>query len=305
MNKEVIKEQEWYLIKLRKAGRNYFCRAPKDFEIKSGDYCLVEVERAEDYARVLCKRVPTKDEKKNSIVKKFKRLLTDKDWEKIAENEKKAHHAYLKCVRRIEDHKLRMKLVNVEYSFDCSRIIFYFTADGRVDFRELVKSLATEFRARIELRQIGVRDETGVIGGIACCGRELCCCSFLYKFEPVTIKMAKDQRLPLNPAKISGLCGRLLCCLRYEYPFYKQVAKSMPLENSLVSTPSGKGRIVDLSILKKSVTVLLETGTRLEFPVSEIKVIKEAPPPKPSRKGKPPEEKELEKLEDKPGNGRD
>lgn len=302
-NGDSHKDEKWVLLRIREAGRNYFGKAPDGIELKVGDYCIVEVDRAEDYAKILCdKRVPTEDEKKNTIVKRIKRMLTDKDIERIEDNKKKAHQAYLKCLRRIEDHKLEMKLVDVEYSFDGSRIVFYFTAEGRVDFRELVKTLASEFRARIELRQIGVRDESSIIGGIASCGRRLCCCSFLYEFEPVTIKMAKDQRLPLNPSKISGICGRLLCCLRYEYKFYKKMAKTMPRENALVSTKLGQGRVVDLNVLKRTVIVELENQNNAEFSIDEVKIIKDQVAPKVSSKtGQDVDEKELAKLEDIPG----
>ncbi len=302
-NNKSDSDEKWLFVHMRHAGRNYVCRPPKDLEVKQGEYCVVELERAEDYAKVLCSRVPTVDERKNTIVKRVKRKMTDKDWERVEDNKKKAEYAYLKCQRRIADHKLDMKLVNVEYSLDCSRIIFYFTADGRVDFRELVKSLASEFRARIELRQIGVRDESGIIGGIGCCGRELCCSKFLYEFDPINIKMAKVQRLPLNPTKISGLCGRLHCCLRYEYKYYRKASKMFPKEGSIVSTKSGQGRVIDMNIVKESVLVQFETGTMTEFSLKDIKVLKAEKKPSQISSRKIPEdvdEKELRQLEDMP-----
>ena len=232
--------------------------------------------------------------------------MTDKDRQRVEDNKAKEEYAYQKCLRRIADHKLNMKLVGVEYSLDCSRIIFYFTADGRVDFRELVKSLASEFRARIELRQIGVRDESKMLGGLGCCGRKLCCSTFLYNFEPINIRMAKIQRLPLNPSKISGLCGRLHCCLRYEYKFYRKASKGMPREGSLVSTKSGEGRIFDINILKRVAFVFLENGKILEVPVSEIKILKEQKEVEPDKKlmksmiTEQVDVQELKKLEDFP-----
>ncbi|MDX9702732.1 MAG: regulatory iron-sulfur-containing complex subunit RicT [Candidatus Auribacterota bacterium] len=305
-NKQVADNGEkWFYLHMRRAGRNYVCKPPADIEISQGDHCVVELERAEDYAKILCCRVPTDEEKKNTIVKRIKRKMTDKDWERVEDNKKKAEYAYLKCQRRIADHKLDMKLVDVEYSLDCSRIIFYFTADGRVDFRELVKSLASEFRARIELRQIGVRDESGILGGIGCCGRELCCSKFLYEFDPINIKMAKVQRLPLNPTKISGLCGRLHCCLRYEYKYYKKASKMFPKEGSLVSTKSGQGRVIDLNIVKESLLVQFESGTITEVALKDVKVIKEERKPSDASMAKKLaddiDERELKQLEDIPG----
>lgn len=305
-NKKQSNEQ-WFLFRMREAGRNYVCKKPDDIDIKPGDHCIVELDRSEDYARVLCARQPKPDDIKNSIIKRIKRIMTEKDWKRVETNASAAKEAFVKCLRRIEEHELDMKLVDVEYSFDCSKIIFYFTADGRVDFRELVKTLATEFRARIELRQIGVRDESAVVGGIASCGLPLCCKSFLYEFEPVTIKMAKDQRLPLNPSKISGLCGRLLCCLRYEYKHYRKTARSMPREGALVSTPEGKGRIIDLNLIKKTVTVIFEEDKKIaSFPVEQIKVLHEGNPCKCPNKQKMKldgevEESDLKQLEDIPG----
>ncbi|MCD6459362.1 stage 0 sporulation protein [bacterium] len=293
---------------MRKFGRNYVCKMNDELDIKLGDICVVDLGRAEDYGKVLeIKNKPKEEEIKNSIVRKIKRLLTDKDKQRIQENKAKEEYAYQKCLRRIADHKLDMKLVGVEYSLDCSRIIFYFTADGRIDFRELVKSLATEFRARIELRQIGVRDESKMLGGLGCCGRQLCCSTFLYNFEPINIRMAKIQRLPLNPSKISGLCGRLHCCLRYEYKFYRKASRGMPREGSLVSTKSGEGRIFDINIIKRTVFIFLENGKVLEAPVDEIKILKTQRELEPDKKLVKPmmsehvDVQELKKLEDIPG----
>ena len=169
------------------------------------------------------------------------RRATDKDFEKLIENRKKEKEAFDICLKKIEEHNLEMKLIDVEYTFDCGKILFYFTADGRVDFRELVKSLAAVFRTRIELRQIGVRDEAKMLGGLGVCGLELCCKRFLSDFEPVSIKMAKEQGLSLNPAKISGTCGRLMCCLKYEQETYEHLLKYTPKVNAIVQTPDGRG----------------------------------------------------------------
>ncbi|RJP56290.1 MAG: stage 0 sporulation protein [Candidatus Auribacter fodinae] len=299
-------KEQWFLLRMREAGRNYVCKPQEDIDIQLGEHYIVELDRSEDYARVLCKRVPTADEIKNTIIKRIKRKVTDKDWSRIESNKQRARDAFVRCLRRVEEHELEMKLVDVEYSFDGSKIVFYFTADGRVDFRELVKTLASEFRARIELRQIGVRDESGIIGGIASCGLKLCCKSFLYEFEPVTIKMAKDQRLPLNPAKISGLCGRLLCCLRYENKHYKKTAKTMPREGALVCTPNGKGRVIDMNMISRSVSVLLsETEKIVTFPVDKIKILQDQEPVKPAKIDRPAlsedvDVADLKKLEDIP-----
>lgn len=297
-----MSENKWLLLRMRKSGRNFVCRRPENIEIELGDICVVEVDRSEDYVKVIKEIVPSDDDKKNSIVKKIKRKLTDKDKERIESNKKKEEYARQKCLRRIKDHKLDMKLVAVEYSLDSSKIIFYFTAEGRVDFRVLVKSLASEFRARIELRQIGVRDEAKIIGGVGCCGRLLCCNNFLNEFAPINIKMAKEQRLPLNPTKISGLCGRLLCCLKYEHDFYRKAIKGMPSEGSIVSTVSGNGRVVDLNVVKGTVLVELDNRNVSEFLVKEIKIVKEQRSPKPKKAfNKSADSEELRKLEDDPG----
>lgn len=296
--------EKWLYLRMRKCGRNFVTKIPSDLEVYPGEYCVVELDRAEDYAKILCCKSPGPDEKKASIVKRIKRKMTERDWQRVEDNKKKEDYAFQKCLRRITDHKLDMKLVDVEYSLDASRIIFYFTADGRVDFRELVKSLASEFRARIELRQIGVRDESKILGGIGCCGRELCCATFLYDFDPINIKMAKTQRLPLNPTKISGLCGRLHCCLRYEYKHYRKASKAFPKEGSIVSTKSGEGRVVDMNIVKETVLVQFESGTMTECALKDIKLVKEekqAPHHKKKMADELVDERELKQLEDMPG----
>ncbi|MCD5401160.1 stage 0 sporulation protein, partial [candidate division NPL-UPA2 bacterium] len=198
------------------------------------------------------------------------RLATPEDKKRLEENKIKEEKAFQACLKKIEDREIPMKLVDAEYSFDQSRITFYFTAEERVDFRELVKDLAHLFKARIEMRQIGVRDEARRLGGYGCCGRPLCCAAFLKEFEPVTIRMAKEQRLSLDPSKVSGVCGRLLCCLMFEYQTYRELGKKMPKERTRVITEQGEGEIVDLNILEQTVTVELEEGQRIEVPVEKL-----------------------------------
>ena len=184
-------------------------------------------------------------------MKKVMRIASEEDLRHAEENRKKEREAFASCLQKIRDHNLEMKLIDVEYTFDNNKILFYFTADGRVDFRELVKDLAAVFKTRIELRQIGVRDESKMMGGIGVCGRVLCCSSYLGEFQPVSIKMAKEQGLSLNPTKISGTCGRLMCCLKYEQDAYEQIIKRAPKMGAIVETPDGQGVVMDTSLLKE------------------------------------------------------
>ncbi len=209
-------------------------------------------------------------------LKKVVRVATDEDFKKIEENEKKEAEAFVICAEKIRAHKLDMKLVDVEYTFDGSKVLFYFTADGRIDFRELVKDLASVFRTRIELRQIGVRDEAKMIGSYGICGRNLCCSQFLGDFAPVSIKMAKEQGLSLNPTKISGTCGRLMCCLKYEQEAYEDLLKITPKQGAFVSTPDGKGTVVYVNLLKGKVKVNVDGGKEkqlTEYDVKDVKVL--------------------------------
>ena len=249
-------------VRLREMGSVFCCRA-EGFNLKNGDLVIVEVERGIDYGQVVSDSLSTK--KVDDSVKKILRPASEADLKQIQDNRKKAQEASVTCTQKIQDHKLDMKLVGAEYAFDRSKILFYFTAEGRVDFRELVKDLAKIFKARIELRQIGVRDEAKMLGGFGPCGRELCCCRFLKDFEPVTIKMAKDQNLSLNPPKISGLCGRLMCCLSYEHKHYKELSRGLPREGERVETPEGKGKVISVNILKRLATVVLEDGKIIEM----------------------------------------
>lgn len=235
-----------------------------------GDIVILQADRGDDYGEVVSCVEQIDDSKLDRAINEIKRKATDSDLEAISSNETKAKECMKVCNEKINEFKLSMKLVAVEYSFDRSQMVVYFTSEGRVDFRGLVKELATIFRIRIELRQIGVRDEAKMLGGYGICGRSLCCSSFLKDFTPVTVRMAKDQRLPLNPSKISGVCGRLMCCLIYEHEIYKELVKLMPREGTQLNLPEGKGCIVDSNILKQVVYVEFEDGRKVEMPVSKI-----------------------------------
>jgi cell fate regulator YaaT (PSP1 superfamily) len=251
------------LIRLRDSGQTYLCKV-EDLEVKEGDYVIVEHDRGLDYAQVTSEPDATLDTQSKEPPK-IVRLATESDLKQIGENRLKSKEVFNTCLDKIEEHKLEMKLVRAEYSFDRTKIIFYFTAPGRVDFRHLVKDLAKIFKARIELRQIGVRDEAKLFGGFGPCGRQLCCAKFLKDFEPVTIKMAKEEGLPLNQPKISGLCGRLMCCLYFEYETYKTLSKGLPREGERLHTPQGKGKVIGVNVFKRTATVELEDGTQIEM----------------------------------------
>ncbi|MBU1727160.1 MAG: stage 0 sporulation family protein [Candidatus Omnitrophica bacterium] len=252
------------LVKLRDYGQVYHYD-PQSLQLKEGDFVIVEHDRGLDYGHIVTAKeaVTSKDEVKEPI-KKVVRVATPADLKQVEDNRTRSKEAFCACVKKIGEHKLDMKLVRAEYSFDRTKIIFYFTAEGRVDFRNLVKDLAKIFKARIELRQIGVRDEARLFGGFGPCGRELCCAKFLRDFEPVTIKMAKEEGLPLNPPKISGLCGRLMCCLSFEYENYKILSKGLPREGERVTTPQGKGKVLSVNVFKRTALVELEEGAQIE-----------------------------------------
>jgi cell fate regulator YaaT (PSP1 superfamily) len=250
-------------IRLRDSGQAYVYTSP-NLEFKESDYVIVEHDRGLDYGQIINPTNAVTNDKSKEPIKKILRLAGDSDMKQIEDNRAKAKEAFSTCVKKIGSHKLDMKLVRAEYSFDRTKIIFYFTASGRVDFRNLVKDLAKIFKARIELRQIGVRDEARIFGGFGPCGRELCCAKFLKDFEPVTIKMAKEEGLPLNPPKISGLCGRLMCCLSFEYETYKVLAKGLPKEGERVTIPQGKGKVLSVNVFKRCATVELEDGTQVK-----------------------------------------
>jgi cell fate regulator YaaT (PSP1 superfamily) len=257
-------------VRFKKAGKIYYFD-PGDLSIQKSNFVIVETVRGVEYGQVV---IDPKQVDENDVVlplKKVLRIADQKDRMIVEENRLAAKEAYDVCDEKVSIHQLDMKLVDVEYTFDRNKIIFYFTADGRVDFRELVKDLAAIFRTRIELRQIGVRDEAKMLGGIGPCGRMLCCSTFLGDFEPVSIKMAKDQSLSLNPTKISGLCGRLMCCLKYENDEYEASKKLLPDIGKWVDTPLGSGKVVGLNILERLLQVDIPKQERvLEFTLDEI-----------------------------------
>lgn len=258
-------------IRFKKAGKIYYFD-PDIWELQVGDHAIVETARGVEYGEVVVGERFVEENEIVSPLKKVLRKATEEDTEKVASNRSKQEEAFEICAKKIEEHGLPMKLVDVEYTFDNNKIIFYFTADGRIDFRELVKDLAAIFRTRIELRQIGVRDEAKMIGGIGCCGRELCCHTHLGDFAPVSIKMAKEQNLSLNPTKISGICGRLMCCLKYENDTYKCIKSCAPKVNSILATPQGDARVTAILVPKDMVQVLYLSENRLaEIPLSEAK----------------------------------
>lgn len=250
-------------VRIREYGPLAYARAEGE-DFKSGEYIILELDRGLDYASVIAALAPCSKSPEAKLIKKVVRRMTPDDLKQVEKNREKSKEAFSACLSKIKEHKLTMKLVGAEYSFDASKIIFYFTAEGRVDFRNLVKGLAKLFKVRIELKQIGVRDEARLFGGIGSCGRKLCCATFLKSFEPVSIKMAKEEGLPLNPPKISGICGRLLCCLGYEYEVYRQLIKELPRQGERINTAQGKGRVVSVNLFKRSVAVELEDGRKIE-----------------------------------------
>jgi cell fate regulator YaaT (PSP1 superfamily) len=257
-------------VRFKKAGKIYYFD-PGDLSIQKDDFVIVETVRGVEYGRAVIARKQVEDHDVVLPLKRVVRNADQKDRMIVDENKQAAQEAYEVCNEKVNEHQLDMKLVDVEYTFDRNKVIFYFTADGRVDFRELVKDLAAVFRTRIELRQIGVRDEAKMLGGIGPCGRMLCCSTFLGDFDPVSIKMAKDQNLSLNPTKISGLCGRLMCCLKYENDEYEAAKQELPDLGEMIVTPQGKGKVVGLNILERVLQVeLKEQDQVLEYTLEEI-----------------------------------
>ncbi|MFA5007973.1 MAG: stage 0 sporulation family protein [Candidatus Omnitrophota bacterium] len=249
------------LVRLRESGQIVTYKI--DEGVGVNDYVIIEADRGTDYGEVVEVNdiaEPQQDGQAESSVKSIVRKVSAQDMEHIKQNEADAKEAMRQCSRKIGEYKLSMKLVDAEYSFDRKKIVFYFTAEGRVDFRELVKDLAKVFKIRIEMRQIGVRDEARLFGGIGPCGQSLCCVKFLKNFEAVSMKMAKTQKLPLSSGKISGICGRLMCCLFYEYKTYKDLSRGLPKEGDVIDTPQGKGKVVSVNILKRLVCAELEDG---------------------------------------------
>lgn len=255
-------------VRLREAGKiSYFSTGGLKFNIS--DYVIIEQERGLEYGQIVSETETVLDTNIEKPLRKIIRKTNPWDHHQIEKNKKRSKDLMQTCTRKINEHRLPMKLIEAEYSFDRSKIVFYFTAGGRIDFRNLVKDLANIFKARIELKQIGVRDEAKLMGGYGPCGKELCCVKFLKDFEPVTIRMAKDQSLPLNPTKISGLCGRLMCCLSYENQTYKELIKGLPKIGQEIKTVKGKGKVVGLNPLKRSATVEIESGKRVEVAFEE------------------------------------
>lgn len=267
-------------VRFKKAGKIYYFDPDKKW-INNGDYVIVETIRGIEYGQVVVGPKLVKEEDIVQPLKKVLRLATEEDIKQNQENKEKEKQAFELCLKKIEDHGLEMKLVDIEYTFDNNKVIFYFTADGRIDFRELVKDLASIFRTRIELRQIGVRDEAKMIGGLGPCGRPMCCSSFLGEFYPVSIKMAKEQKLSLNPSKISGICSRLMCCLNYEHQVYEENIRHLPDIGDRVAIAGTKktGIVIDINPLFKTarVNVTKSDGTVEieEFKGEELRVVEE------------------------------
>ena len=263
-------------VRFKKAGKIYYFD-PADLDIKKENYVVVETARGIEFGECVIGIKEISEEEIVAPLKSVIRIASEEDIKKHEDNISKEKNAFDICLNKIQEHGLTMKLIDVEYTFDNNKVIFYFTADGRVDFRELVKDLATIFKTRIELRQIGVRDEAKMIGGLGQCGRPLCCSTFLGDFASVSIKMAKEQNLSLNPTKISGICGRIMCCLNYEQSTYEDIRKRLPKVGSIVETSEGKGEVVSNNTVKESVRVRLKKGEEdilEDFKIENIKLIK-------------------------------
>ncbi len=251
-------------VRFRNVGKIYYF-GPKDYEIHVGDHVIVETARGVEYGYVVLAPREVEDKTVVQPLKDVLRIASQEDEERELKNREKEKEAFQICLEKIKEHKLEMKLIDVEYTFDNNKVLFYFTADGRVDFRALVKDLAAVFRTRIELRQIGVRDETKILGGIGICGRPLCCHTYLTEFAPVSIKMAKEQNLSLNQTKISGACGRLMCCLKNEQETYEELNKKLPGIGDTVTTKEGlQGKVHSVSVLRQYVRVLVEVNDETE-----------------------------------------
>lgn len=285
-------------IKFKKPGKIYFFD-PAGLKLNLQDMVIADTANGEEFAKIAMANKLMPDEKIIEPLRKVIRLANKKDIKQNEENKAKEREAFNIAIEKIKKHKLPMKLIDVEYKFDRTKILFYFTADGRIDFRELVKDLAAIFKTRIELRQIGVRDEVRRMGGNGICGRKLCCCSFLNNFDAVSIKMAKEQNMSLNPSKISGLCGRLMCCLKYEQEAYEDKLQRLPKVGSIVGTLDGEGVVDNVEILKENVRVKFEDDDGYhykKYKAEEVKVIKESETEELNLEEKE-NEKELEELE--------
>ncbi len=289
-------------VRFKKPGKIYFFD-PGNLRVNNQDFVIVETMQGEEYGEVVIANRQMPEDKIVKPLKKVIRIATYKDKKHYEENKKKEKEAFEICQKKIKEHQLEMTLTDVEFKFDNSKVLFYFTADGRIDFRELVKDLAAIFRTRIELRQIGVRDEVKRIGGNGVCGRELCCCSFLGNFETVSIKMAKEQNMSLNPSKISGNCGRLMCCLKYEQEAYEEKIKRLPKIGAIVKTQDGEGTVEGVETLKERIRVKLKDDNGdyfyKKYDAKDVKILKniEEDILDPEEKEHLKELQELEKLE--------
>ena len=286
-------------VRFRTAGKVYFFD-PGKLEIRQGDHVIVETARGIEYGTVIGAPREVEDEKVVQPLKSVLRIANQKDDEQEASNRQKEKDAFKICLEKIRKHDLQMKLIDAEYTFDNNKVLFYFTADGRIDFRELVKDLASVFKTRIELRQIGVRDETKILGGIGICGRPLCCHTHLSEFAPVSIKMAKEQNLSLNPTKISGVCGRLMCCLKNEEETYEELNRKLPNVGDYVTTDDGlKGEVQSVNVLRQLVKVIVDVGDEKEIQEYRADQLRFKRRHGKNRKveASDPELKELEKLE--------
>lgn len=264
-------------VRFKNSGKAYYFD-PGEFDPEKGSLVVVQTARGTECGEVVIPRKQVADETVVQPLKPVLRPANREDQRRVRENAEKEKKAFSICQKKIAEHKLEMKLVEVEYAFDGSKILFYFTADGRVDFRSLVKDLASVFRTRIELRQIGVRDEAKMLGGLGICGRPFCCAQFLGGFQPVSIKMAKEQGLSLNPTKISGSCGRLMCCLKYEQDTYEALLKVTPKQGALVSTPEGKGVVTEVNLLTGKLKVRLDKSPDsppVDMTRKDVKVIRD------------------------------
>ncbi len=292
-------------VRFKRVGKVYYF-LPGSIAFKQGDYAIVETAKGQEYGEVVLADKDVKEDDLVAPLKKVIRRATSKDEKKIEENKAKEKEALEICAKKIENHGLDMKLVDVEYTFDNSKIVFYFTADGRVDFRELVKDLAGVFKTRIELRQIGVRDEAKMLGGLGPCGRACCCSYFLGDFSPVSIKMAKEQNLSLSPTKISGLCGRLMCCLNYEHEHYCETQKRMPRPGRTVETPRGQGVVIDNNAITEKVRVKItlpdESYDIETFDLEEVKQLRNVQKQNSKEKGKDSDEKQASAPNKESGN---
>jgi cell fate regulator YaaT (PSP1 superfamily) len=286
-------------VRFRPNGKIYFFD-PQDFYVQVGTEVIVETARGVEYGKCVQGRRKIEDPKRINGLKPILRIANDEDRKNYEKNKQKSKDAFVTCEKKIKEHNLEMKLISAEYTFDGSKVLFYFTADGRVDFRDLVRDLASVFKTRIELRQIGVRDEAKLCGGIGMCGRPLCCNSYLSEFIPVSIKMAKEQNLSLNPTKISGVCGRLMCCLKHEQDAYEYLNAKMPMVGDNATTPEGVvGRVDSVNVMRQTVRIIItdEEGNKTaeEYKVEELKF---KPRKKPKKdKNQPSEDKELAALE--------